>query len=131
MWHATCPTWLEWELVQRALAAKRCRVLNKVEPGEPNLIESEKADTGAFLREMLKLMPVLGLHIFEPPREPATQAVLAATGLAPSPGEVKDTIVVPAQKEGFEKAFLGQNAWWAIRVAEKHRANLKWIAAYQ
>ena len=41
------------------------------------------------------------------------------------------TVIVPAQREGFEKAFIGANAWWAIRIAEKHRANLKWIAAYQ
>jgi hypothetical protein len=104
--------------------------VNGIEPGEPNLIESEKADTRAFLNEMLRLMPVLGLHIFEKPRQPAP-AALAAAGLAPAPSEVKDTIVVPAQKEGFEEAFVGQNAWWAIRVAQKHRANLKWIAAYQ
>ena len=44
---------------------------------------------------------------------------------------MKDTVIVPAQREGFEKAFIGANAWWAIRIAEKHRANLKWIAAYQ
>lgn len=123
-------TWLEWELIQRALLAKRCRLENKVEPGEPNLIESEKADTRAFLNEMLRLMPVMGVHIFEKAKT-AAPADLAAAGLMPALGETKDTIVVPAQKEGFDRAFLGQNAWWAIRVAEKHRANLKWIAAYQ
>ena len=40
-------------------------------------------------------------------------------------------MVVPAQREGFDKAFISANAWWAIGIAEKHRANLRWIAAYQ
>ena len=43
----------------------------------------------------------------------------------------RDTIIVPAQQDGFHRAFLGANAWWAIRVAEKHRPNLRWIAGYQ
>jgi hypothetical protein len=123
-------TWLEWELIQRALKAKRCRLENKAEPNEPNLIESEKADTRAFLHEMLRLLPVMGLHIFEVPKTPPV-AALAAAGLTTEPKDVRDTIIVPAQREGFEQAFIAANAWWAIRVAEKHRVNLKWIAAYQ
>ncbi len=102
----------------------------RAEPNEPTLIESEKADTRAFLNEMLRLMPIIGLSIFETPKV-ALMGALAAAGLAPEPKDVKDTIIVPAQREGFEKAFVGANAWWAIRIAEKHRANLKWIAAYQ
>jgi hypothetical protein len=123
-------TWLEWELIQRALNAKRCRLENRAEPNEPSLIESEKADTRAFLNEMLRLMPVMGQHIFETPKVTPSSALLAA-GLIPEPQDVRDTIVVPAQKEGFEKAFIGANAWWAVRIAEKHRANLKWVAVYQ
>jgi hypothetical protein len=123
-------TWLEWELVQRALSAKRCRLENRAEPSEPTLIESEKADTRAFLNEMLRLMPIVGLNIFETPKAPPPAALVAA-GLAREPKDAKDTIVVPAQREGFETAFIGANAWWAIRIAEKHRASLKRIAAYQ
>src|SRR5665213_3386300 len=123
-------TWLEWELIKRASAAKRCRLENRTEPNEPNLIESEKADTRAFLHEVLRLLPVMGLRIFETPKMPPT-AALAAAGLVPEPKDVRDTIVVPAHHEGFESAFIGSNAWWAIRVAEKHQANLKWIAVYQ
>lgn len=123
-------TWLEWRLMQQALKAKRCELENAVQPNEPSLIESEKADTQTFLNEMLRLMPVVGLHIFELPNTPSISA-LAAAGLAPEPKDIKDTIVVPAQSEGFERAFIGANAWWAIRVAEKHRASLKWIAAYR
>jgi hypothetical protein len=123
-------TWLEWQLLQHATKAKRCRLENRAEPNEPTLIESEKADTRAFLAEILRMMPVMGLHIFELPKAPSPSA-LAAAGLAPEPAEVRDTIIVPAQADGFERAFIGANAWWAIRVAEKYRPNLKWIAAYQ
>lgn len=123
-------TWLEWELITRSRAAKRCRVDNVVEPSEPMLMESEKADTRGFLNEMLRLLPIVGLHIFEMPRI-MPPAALAAAGLVPEARDAKDAIVVPAQRDGFERAFLGQHAWWSIRVAEKHRANLRWIAAYQ
>jgi hypothetical protein len=123
-------TWLEWALIQQAAKVRRCYLLNGVSPAEPALIESEKADTRAFLEEMLRMMPTMGIHIFEPvavvhPKAPPTRA--SQIGTEP----VKDTIVVPAQKEGFEKVFIGESAWWAIRVAAKHRENLKWIAAYQ
>ena len=30
---------------------------------------------------------------------------------------VPDTIIVPAQKEGFERVFLGYYSWDAIRIA--------------
>jgi hypothetical protein len=123
-------TWIEWELIRRAAEAKRCRLENRAEPSEPALIESEKADTRAFVSEMLRIAPVMGLMIFDAPK-PVQRAALAAAGLLPEPKDVKDTLVIPAQREGFERVFLGQHVWWAIRVAEKHMPNLKWIAGYQ
>lgn len=123
-------TWLEWELIQRAASVKRCRLENVVSHSEPSLIESEKADTRAFLNEILRLMPIMGISVFEMARSP-TKAALKAAGLEPEPEDRMDTIIVPAQKEGFDKVFLGENSWWAIRIAEKHRSSLKWIAAYQ
>ena len=121
-------TWLEWALIRQAATAKRCHLLNGVTPSEPALIESEKADTRSFLGEMLRMMPTMGVHIFE-----AARIVLPSAPVVASAGPllVKDTLVVPAQREGFESAFLGSHAWWAIRIAAKHREHLKWIAAYQ
>lgn len=122
-------TWLEWALIEQAVKAKRCRLLNGVSPAEPALIESEKADTRSFLDEMLRMMPAMGVHIFEIASivHPTTPASADVATTEP----VKDTIVVPAQKEGFERVFIGESAWWAIRIAAKHRDHLKWIAAYQ
>lgn len=121
-------TWLEWELMAQAEKAKRGKLQNGLTHNEPTLSESEKADVRSFLNEMLRLMPVMGVHFFEPVKSIATLATAFAPPINKAMAEV---IVVPAQPEGFQKAFIGQNAWWAIRVAAKHRDSLKWIAAYQ
>lgn len=121
-------TWLEWAIIKRAADARRCRLLNGVTPAEPALIESEKADTRSFFNEVLRMMPTMGVHIFELatpvlPKSKRPSLIASET--------VRDTLVVPAQKEGFDRAFLGAHAWWAIRIAAKHRDHLKWIAVYQ
>ena len=42
-----------------------------------------------------------------------------------------DTIIVPAQKEGFEEVFLGENCWYAIRISGGMLDKIKYIAGYQ
>lgn len=42
-----------------------------------------------------------------------------------------DTIVVPAQKEGFLSEFIGNKCWFAIRIASAMIPKIKYIAAYQ
>lgn len=42
-----------------------------------------------------------------------------------------DTIVVPAQADGFKKVFLGENQWYAIRISPAMKDRIKFIAAYQ
>lgn len=42
-----------------------------------------------------------------------------------------DTIVVPAQEEGFNEVFLGENCWYAIRMSSSMLGRVKYIAAYQ
>ncbi len=42
-----------------------------------------------------------------------------------------DTIVVPAQEEGFRRVFLGENRWYAIRIGAAMKDRIKYIAAYQ
>jgi hypothetical protein len=39
--------------------------------------------------------------------------------------------VVPAQKEGFVQVFVGENAWYAIRISGGMIQKIKYIAAYQ
>ena len=38
---------------------------------------------------------------------------------------------MPAQQDGFESVFLGQNCWYAIRIAGGMLDKIKFIAAYQ
>lgn len=45
--------------------------------------------------------------------------------------EEVDTVVVPAQSEGFQETFLGENRWYAIRIHGTMRPQIKHIAAYQ
>lgn len=42
-----------------------------------------------------------------------------------------DTIVVPAQEDGFQDTFLGENRWYAIRIHESMIPLIRYIAAYR
>jgi hypothetical protein len=42
-----------------------------------------------------------------------------------------DTVVVPAQEDGFREVFLGENRWYAIRMYHGIIPRIKYIAAYQ
>jgi predicted DNA binding CopG/RHH family protein len=45
--------------------------------------------------------------------------------------EELDTIVVPANEEGFNKVFLGKDCWYAIRISSSMLDRIKYIASYQ
>lgn len=42
-----------------------------------------------------------------------------------------DTIVVPAQEEGFREEFMKNQQWYAIRISSPMLEKIKYIAAYQ
>lgn len=124
-------TWLEYALVERATKAGRCRLDNGNAPQQPGLSEAEKADTQAFLKEILQILPLVGLRAFEfpkavaSPRTSVSEIPQAQATLEP------DTVIVPAQKEGFERVFLGEDSWHAIRISGGMLDKIKYIAAYQ
>lgn len=125
-------TWLEYALLHRAKIADRCHFDNATQPREPSLSEFERADTSGFLREMLRILPLLGMRVFEKPSPVATTiATIAAAPLVAAPVDTRDTIVVPAQEDGFRKVFLGENCWYAIRIGGGMIPRIKYIAAYQ
>lgn len=125
-------TWLEYALVKQATQAGRARLDNANAPQEPALSEAERADTEAFLKEVLQILPLVGLRVFEEPRAVATPKASATDAMASSAtGRVIDTVVVPAQKEGFESVFLGSDCWYAIRISGGMLDKIKYIAAYQ
>ncbi len=126
-------TWLEFALVKRALEAGRCHLDNGNSPQEPALSEAEKADTRAFLKEILQILPLVGLRAFEVPRAVAVPHAVdpGSAPLQMPRGASPDTIVVPAQKEGFEQVFLGEDCWYAVRISGGMLSKIKYIAGYQ
>jgi hypothetical protein len=119
---------VEWALIKKATEAGRCKLDNSVSPNEPALTESEKADTQQFLHEILSVLPVVEIRLFEKP----AKIKAGVTEGAPKPGkQVQDTIIVPAQEEGFKDVFIGENCWHAIRIGGGKLKDIKYIAAYQ
>lgn len=45
--------------------------------------------------------------------------------------EELDTIVVPAQVEGFQSEFIEKNCWYSIRISASMLNRIKYIASYQ
>ncbi len=42
-----------------------------------------------------------------------------------------DTVVIPAREEGFQKVFLNEDRWFAIRIHSNMQPKVKYIAVYQ
>ncbi|MBP2655837.1 MAG: hypothetical protein H6Q73_3406 [Firmicutes bacterium] len=66
------------------------------------------------------------LHRFTPFQDDVLEAALPSTDL-----DELDTIVVPAQEEGFKEAFIGEKCWYSIRISASMINKIKYIAAYQ
>ena len=121
-------SWLEYALVDRAMKAKQCHLDNGNAPQEPALTEAEKADVQSFLEEILQILPLVSLRVFESPKPVATSEITVTQKQGSSE---RDTVVVPAKKEGFENTFLGENCWYAIRISGGMLTKIKHIAVYQ
>ncbi len=119
-------TWLEWALIQKAQNIGRCKLDNNVTPNEPILTESEKADTQEFLNEILSILPLVEVRVFE-----KAKIIKVSKQETITKRNIQDTIIVPAQEEGFKKVFLGEDCWYAIRISGGKLKDIKYIAAYQ
>lgn len=42
-----------------------------------------------------------------------------------------DTIVIPAREDGFERVFLGEQRWYALRLSSTMRNRIQFIAVYR
>jgi hypothetical protein len=121
--------WLEFALIDQAKRINRCKLSNSNTPQEPVLNEADKADTNAFLKEILKVIPLVGLRAFEVPRAiVSTDAPVKSSSSSPVG---YDTIVVPAIKDGFDKVFIGENCWYSVRIAAGKVQHIKHLAVYQ
>ena len=124
-------TWLEHALLEYAKSAKRCHLDNANQPKEPSLSESDRADTKGFLREMLRILPLLGVRVFEKPAPVVTPGAESPSTTFAASADARDTVVVPAQEPGFTETFLGEHSWDAIRIGGGMLEKIKYIAAYQ
>lgn len=116
--------WLEYRLVKIMLEAKRSHMANKNSPKEPTISDAEKAIVNVFLREIRETLPIVGVSAFE--KSPILKVRNDIRDDAPS-----NTIVVPAREEGFNRVFLGEDAWYAIRIGGGMLDKIRYIAAYQ
>ena len=125
-------TWLEYALIKQAKETGRYRLNNNNAPQEPVLTEAEKADTRAFMKEILQILPLVDLRAFESPKPVAApRASDPLTGEKLSSRKHDDTIIVPAKPGNFEATFLGEKCWWAIRISGGKLDKIKYIAAYR
>ena len=124
-------TWLEYALIDKANNTVRCHLENGQTQQEPPLDEPEKANCRSFLKEILRILPLVGVHALEETKAVATPATRSTDADINTVHSTLDTIVVPAQEDGFNEVFLGQNCWYAIRISGGKLDKIKFIAAYQ
>jgi len=135
--------WLEYAIVDQARRAQRCKLDNSNVPKAPELTESETADTKGFLKEVLQILPLVGLRAFEMPKPVAVATAPARSdgsavpvdaliqNLRDATASIQDTVIVPAREEGFKHVFMEQDCWYAIRISGGALSRIKWIAAYR
>lgn len=121
--------WLEQELIRKARDLGRCTLQNGNNPQPPSLTDAERADCEAFLDEVLQILPLVGIRAFETRSYRPSRALPA--GDMTKPVESDMVLVIPAQEEGFNKVFLGENQWHAIRIHGSRLSKIRFIAAYR
>ena len=121
--------WLEFALIERARRINRCKIGNTNTPQEPVLSPADRSDTSSFFKEVLQILPLVGLRVFDELKAviPATVSIVPAAANT----DVFDTVVVPAIQDGFERVFLGENRWHAVRLGAGSISNIKHIAVYR
>lgn len=75
------------------------------------MTEAEKVETQGFMKEILQILPLVGLRAFEFPKAVAIPKVSIPDEATKIYSHKPDTIIVPAQKDGFDEVFLGKDCW--------------------
>ena len=125
---------LESELVRIAKEVGSAILMNKNVPNKPNMSRPSQAAATVFLQEMLLILPMIGIKAFLPSKDTPLTTAAAPRKEGEKQTTAKgtwDTIVVPAKNDGFQRVFLGDNCWYAIRINAKEISNIKYIAAYR
>jgi hypothetical protein len=123
--NSTHAKWIEYALIKKAINIEQCILENSNFPKEPTISESEKADMQVFLNEIYQTLPLVGIRAFENTKTITVSSKKNITN------NDKNTIVVPAHEQGFNKVFLKDDCWYAIRISPANLESIKYIAAYQ
>ena len=133
--NSTHAKWLEYSMIRKLNLMGRSKIDNGNAPGEPTISEAEKAEMQVFLKEIYQTLPLLDVRAFEKVKTviPGTDSSKEKETVANVGTETrkKDTIIVPAREDGFRDVFIGENSWYAIRIAGGRIDDIKYIAAYQ
>ena len=123
--------YLESKCVARLRSAGWCVLENGNDPALPSVPEEDIGGLEFFLKNVTVIMPVLGYNLFADAPATASGSDVEMEVPAVAGGRSFDTIVCPARDDGFESAFLGQRAWWAIRIREENIPKIRYIAMYR
>jgi hypothetical protein len=103
---------LESELVRIAQENGTSILVNKNVPTKPNMSRQSEATATVFLREMLLILPLIGVRAFSKAKAAKSAALKNVEDQAVSSGGSDwDTIAVPAKEDGFQSVFLAKNCW--------------------
>lgn len=123
--------WMEYKLVQLAKKCLRVRLENTQAPKEPNLPMFQQAGTQSFLDDVLQILPIMGINAFQEPKAVSLPSINDANTCKKITQNVLDTIIVPAQENGFKEVFIGENRWYSIRISGDKLNQIRYIAVYQ
>lgn len=151
-------TWIQWMLIQNIHETGSCQLDNDITANEPALSEYEKADTQEFLYQILNMLPIVNVKLFDGSEKAEVQhqkalekpeKVFENTEVVQDPESVQstesvedsqvvpgtendhDTIIIPTEEDTFKKIFLEENCWYPIQIDEKRVDKIKYLGAYQ
>ena len=96
-------SWLEHALIKRASELKRCTLNNVNAPQEPTLDEVDKANARKFLDEIFRILHLVKINVFDKAIPTKFSQASEHLDVDTSVAQDVDTVVVPAQKDGFER----------------------------
>jgi len=129
--------YIESMLVARARKYNRCIVENGTDPAKPPMSASDCADAEAFLRQILQILPLVDISVFDEPKityikKDNQDSASTSTEQKSKPTDTDELVmVVPCREKGFNKAFIGDNEWYYVRISAGKLDRIKWCAAYQ
>lgn len=106
--------YLESRLIDMAKAAKRAIMDNTASPSAPALAEWEQADVESFLADVLSILPLVGLDVFEQPRRARARIehlYIQAKGISAKGYESGDGFVVAEGSEAVLEEVASVAKW--------------------